>query len=71
VTGLRTVVECLAGCGQLDAGLSTDPPGRRPPNWKGPYGDGTWTRADELDRAAERHARTHPTRTHTEPEETR
>jgi hypothetical protein len=66
---LRIVVDCLGGCGQLGTGLTTDPPGRRPPNWKDVDGT-TWTRWDELDRLAERHAKTHPTRTSATPEAT-
>lgn len=64
----RITVDCLSGCGVLGAGLSTDPAGPRPRNWKGPMGDGTWTRADELDRLAAAHARTHPTRISATPE---
>jgi hypothetical protein len=67
---LRITVACLDDCGLLGAGLSTDPPGARPPNWKGPYRDGTWTRVDELDRVAAAHARTHPTRISATPEAT-
>jgi hypothetical protein len=62
-------VDCLTSCGRLGDGLSTDPPGPKPRNWKGPYGDGVWGRADELERVAGRHP--HPTRIRATPQETR
>lgn len=51
---LRIVVDC-AQCGQLGAGLSTDP-------LTGPRHHPGWTRWDELNSLAERHP--HATRTH-------
>jgi hypothetical protein len=69
---LRYVVTCVdpaAPCGVLASGLDTDPPGPKPRGWKGPYGDGSWTRADELDRLAEKHAKTHATHIGAGPEE--
>ena len=58
---LHTIAECLFGCGTLAEGRTGDPlQGRKNPGW---------TRTDEVDAVAAKHARTHPTRCWTEPEE--
>lgn len=63
---LRGEVTCDR-CGPIGAGLSTDTPGPKPRNWKGPAGDGSWSRLDELDRLADQHGKVHPTRNHVAP----
>lgn len=58
MTAVHTTVTCLSGCGVLGEGRSGQPPaGRRV--------RADWTRLDELDALAGRHAKTHPTRSTT------
>ena len=57
---LHTTVRCLAGCGVLGEGSSGDPP-------RGRKVRANWTRLDELDALAEKHAKTHAVASETEP----